>query len=89
MAWRIEYLKSARKDVERLDRQVRHRIRDYLEQRVAALDDPRELGKPLKGQLATLWRYRVGSHRVICELRDHEVVVLVVRVGHRKDVYEA
>jgi mRNA interferase RelE/StbE len=58
-----------------------------MEQRVAGLDDPRQLGEPLKGQWASLWRYRVGDYRVVCELRDQELVILVVRLGHRKDVY--
>jgi len=54
---------------------------------MAALDDPRELGKPLKGGLSQLWRYRFGDFRVICELHDDALVVLVIRIGHRRDVY--
>ncbi|WP_018866621.1 MULTISPECIES: type II toxin-antitoxin system RelE/ParE family toxin [unclassified Thioalkalivibrio] len=88
MAWRIEYAHSTRKAVQKLDRKARQRIRQYLEERVAHLDDPRELGKPLKGRLTQLWRYRVGDYRVICELRDESLVVLVVRIGHRKEVYD-
>lgn len=87
MAWTIRYLKSARKEARKIDPQDRERIRDYMEQRVAGLEDPRQLGEPLKGQLASLWRYRVGDYRVICELRDQELVILVIRLGHRKDVY--
>ena len=55
---------------------------------MAKLDDPRQLGKPLKGQHSELWRYRVGDYRVVCDLRDEVLVVLVVRIGHRKEVYE-
>ena len=88
MTWRIEYARSTQKDVQKLDRKARQRIRQYLEERVAQLDDPRHLGKPLKGRLSELWRYRVGDYRVICELRDEALVVLVVRIGHRKEVYE-
>lgn len=87
MAWTIRYAKSVRKAVEKLAPQTRRRIRDYLENRMAALDDPRELGKPLKGGLSQLWRYRVGDFRVICELHDDALVVLVIRIGHRRDVY--
>ena len=87
MAWTIRYLKSARKEAQKIDSKARERIREYLEQRVAGLEDPRQLGEPLKGQFASLWRYRIGDYRVICELRDHELVVLVVRLGHRKEVY--
>lgn len=88
MAWRIEYLRSARKSAERLDPQVRRRIRDYLEQRVAALDDPRSIAKPLRGPLATYWRFRVGDYRVICDIQDHRLVVLVVAIGHRSEIYQ-
>lgn len=87
MTWRIEYARSVQKTVRKLDPQVRRRIRDYLEQRVASLTDPREIGAPLKGQFADLWRYRIGHYRVICELRDDALVVLVVRVAHRKEIY--
>ena len=84
--WTIRYLKSARKEVQKLDPHIRERIRKYLEQRVAILEEPRQLGEPLKGQLAKLWRYRVGDFRIVCELRDgdRELIVLVVRIGHRK-----
>lgn len=87
MAWTIKYPKSVRKVVEKLDPQTRRWIRGYLENRVAALDDPRELAKPLKGGLSQLWRYRVGDFRVIYELHDDTLVVLVIRIGHRRDVY--
>ncbi|TIW19463.1 MAG: type II toxin-antitoxin system RelE/ParE family toxin, partial [Mesorhizobium sp.] len=55
--------------------------------RLAVLDNPRELGKPLKGPLATFWRYRVGDYRVICDVQDRRLVILVVTIGHRGDVY--
>ena len=87
MGWTIRYLKSARKEAQKIDPQARERIREYVEQRVAKLDYPWQLGEPLKGQWASFWRYRVGDYRVICELRDQELVILVVRLGHQKDVY--
>ena len=88
MSWRIEYLKSARKDIQKIDPQTRQQIRDYLEQRVATLDNPRQLGKAPKGPLSALWRYRVGNYRLVCEIHDEVLVVLVVRIGHRKKVYK-
>ena len=88
MTWRVEYLASAAKSFRKIDPQQRQRIRDYLEQRVIALDDPRQLGKPLRGELAEFWRYRVGDYRVICHIEDERLVVLAVRAAHRKDVYE-
>lgn len=88
MAWTIEYLKSVQKTVKKIDPQTRQRIREYLEERVASLDDPRQLGKQLKGQFSEFWRYRVGDHRVICEIQDENLVILVVRIGHRKAIYK-
>ncbi|WP_026331305.1 type II toxin-antitoxin system RelE/ParE family toxin [Thioalkalivibrio sp. ALE11] len=88
MTWRIEYARSAQKEVQKLDQQARKRIRHYLERRVAHMHDPRTLGKPLKGRFSELWRYRVGDYRVVCELRDELLVVLVVRIGHRRGVYD-
>jgi mRNA interferase RelE/StbE len=70
-----------------MDRGDAKRIRDYLRERIMPLDDPRQLGHSLKGQLAEYWRYRVSDYRVICELHDDERVVLVIRIGHRKAVY--
>jgi mRNA interferase RelE/StbE len=85
--WAIEYARSAEKDLRAIDRPTRERIRTFLEQRVAALEDPRSTGKPLKGELCEYWRYRIGNYRVICEIRDETIVVLVLRVGHRKEIY--
>ncbi|MEW6633974.1 MAG: type II toxin-antitoxin system RelE/ParE family toxin [Pseudomonadota bacterium] len=87
MAWKLEYARSARKFVEKLDPQTRNRIRDFIENRLAELENPPELGKPLKGPLATFWRYRVGDYRIICDVQDSRLVILVVTIGHRGDVY--
>lgn len=87
MAWTIEYAESVKKTVCKLDAQERRRIRAFLEERLATLDDPRSLGKSLSGSLAGLWRYRVGDYRVIARIEDDRMVVLVVRIGPRKEVY--
>ncbi|HEY5819802.1 MAG TPA: type II toxin-antitoxin system RelE/ParE family toxin [Mesorhizobium sp.] len=89
MAWRLEYLQSARKSVERLNPQIRQRIRMYLVDRVATLDDPRKIGKPLKGPMSAYWRFRVGDYRIICDIQDDRLVILVVTVGHRSNIYQS
>ena len=86
MAWRIELTGEARKQLQKLDRTEAKRIRDYL-RRIETLDDPRQSGKALRGRLGELWRYRVGSYRLICELRDEALVVLIIRIGHRSNIY--
>jgi mRNA interferase RelE/StbE len=85
LAWQIELTGSAEKELAKLDKPVAKRIIKFLRERVAV--DPRSSGKALKGDHSGLWRYRVGDYRVICEIYDEKISVLVVRVGHRKEVY--
>ncbi len=87
MAWRIEYADAAARVIRKLDRQHARRILDHMDHRVAAADDPRQLGAAMVGDRAGKWRYRVGDYRVICQLIDDRLVVLVVEVGHRREVY--
>ena len=88
MAWTIEYAQSSRKPMERLDPMVRRRIRQFLSERIAMLEDPRQLGGPLQGaHFAGLWRYRVGDYRILVDIQDQVVTVLVVGIGHRGEVY--
>lgn len=87
MAWTIEYTSTATEQLRKLDRQVARRILDYMDERVATLGDPRSAGKPLSGPLGTFWRYRVGDWRIVAHIEDNILRVLVVRIGHRKEVY--
>ncbi|MDY4533774.1 MAG: type II toxin-antitoxin system RelE/ParE family toxin [Tractidigestivibacter sp.] len=86
MAWRIRFSKEADKSLRKLDRHVSARILDELEE-VSRLDDPRSRGKALVGNLAGLWRYRAGDYRVVCDIEDEVLVILVVGVAHRSSVY--
>lgn len=85
MAWKLEYSRTARKFIEKLDSQTQRRIHGLMEGRIAFLDNPRDAGKPLKGP--TFWVYRVGDYRIICVMQDDRLVILVVTIGHRGDVY--
>ena len=87
MTWTIEYTSTARTQLRRLGKQMARRIVDYMDERVARLDDPRSMGKALTGPLGRLWRYRVGDCRVICDIQDGALCILVVRVGSRDKVY--
>ncbi len=89
MGWRIELSGDARKQLQKLGHSEAKRIVQFLHQRVEPLDNPRLVGKALKGPFTELWRYRVGDYRLICELRDDVLVVLVLRVGHRSRVYRS
>jgi mRNA interferase RelE/StbE len=88
MAWEIELSDLAQKNLRKLDRQIANRILDFLQNRLAKLDDPRSIGEALRGsKLGELWRYRVGDYRVIANIQDHTLRVVVVRIGNRKEVY--
>lgn len=86
MAWLIRFDKGVERSLAKLDQQIAKRITSKLRE-IANLDDPRSVGKPLVGNLAGLWRYRVGDYRIICYIDDGELVILVVDVDHRSEVY--
>ena len=87
MAWRIEIDKDVQREMKKLDKQVAKRITAELRE-VSQLDDPRSMGKGLTGNLAGLWRYRVGDYRIICDIEDGVFLILVVDVAHRREVYK-
>ena len=88
MGWRIEFHPQAEKELAKLDREVARKIIRFLQERVAQLEDPRSLGEALKGpELGRFWKYRMGDYRLICDIQDQRVTILVIRIGHRRDVY--
>jgi mRNA interferase RelE/StbE len=88
LVWTINYTDSAKQHLRKLDRQTAKAIVDYLDQRIAKLDNPRSSGKALTGPLGGLWRYRIMDYRIICEIREGELCILVLTVGNRKNVYK-
>lgn len=88
MAWRIEFDEAALKELAKLDKPVARRIVAFLRERVAVLEDPRSVGEALKGsKLGDFWKYRVGDYRVIANIEDGALRVLVLKVGNRREVY--
>ena len=87
MVWTIDYTDTATAQLSKLDRQTARRILDFMDERVAPLADPRSTGKALAGPLGGLWRYRIGDCRVICDIQDGAIRVLVVQVGNRSEIY--
>ena len=88
MAWRVELSDSAAKQLRKLDPQVSRRILSFLRDRVAMLDDPRSIGEALRGKgFGNFWKYRVGDWRIIADLEDGVMLITVVRIGNRRDVY--
>jgi mRNA interferase RelE/StbE len=85
--WRVEFDAAAAKELKKLGTAEQRRILKYLRQRIAGASDPRRLGKALTGEFAGLWRYRIGDYRLIASIKDKLFVVLILRVGHRREIY--
>ncbi|MGC9223970.1 MAG: type II toxin-antitoxin system RelE family toxin [Terracidiphilus sp.] len=88
MAWTIEYTDTARRQLRKLDRQIARRILDFMDERISEGHNPRDTGKALTGNLlGAYWRYRIGDFRLICDIQDEKLCVLVIRIGNRREVY--
>ena len=88
MAWKIEFDRDARKELDKLDHQASKRILTFLVERLAQRNNPRELGEALTGpKFGEFWKYRVGDYRIICKIQDEEICILVIRIGNRREVY--
>ena len=85
--WTIEIEPAAQRELEKLDKPVARRILKFLYQRIGQLDNPQRVGERLQGTLSQFWKYRVGDYRLICSLEHARLVVLVLRVGHRREIY--
>lgn len=89
MAWTIDYTDTAKKQLRKLDKQTALRIVDFMDERIATQDSPRSTGKALTGpMLGTYWRYRVGVYRIICDIQDGALCVLVIEIGNRREFYQ-
>ena len=88
MAWRVEWEDEAVKELRKLDARAQRNIVRFLREKIGTEDDPRRFGDPLRKDLKGLWKYRIGDYRIICSIEDKSIVVLVVRVGHRRSVYK-
>ena len=88
MAWQIEFDPDALKELKKLDRPIQSRLIAFLRDRLAPLEDPRSIGEALAGaRLGNYWKYRVCDWRIVCDIQDHRVVVRVLRLGNRREVY--
>jgi mRNA interferase RelE/StbE len=88
MAYGVELAESVERELRKIDTQQRRRILKFLTQPVAKLDNPRSIGQALRGsELGEFWKYRVGDYRLICRIEDERLIVLVLRIGHRRDIY--
>jgi mRNA interferase RelE/StbE len=88
MTWNIDFTSTAAKQFAKLDKPIKRRIIDFLENRLALLDNPKQLGKALQGELSEYWAYRVGDYRILTTHENNQLIILVVEIGHRKEVYK-
>lgn len=88
MAWQIEFDPGALRDLQKLDKSIQLRLVGFLRTRISPLDNPRDIGEALSGQrLGSYWKYRVGDWRIICDIQDQRIVIRVLRIGNRREIY--
>jgi len=87
LAWQIEVTDTAKKQMAKLDHQVQKDILLYLREKIGTDENPRRYGAPLRRELIGRWKYRVGSYRLICDIQDEKITVLVLMAGHRSKIY--
>ncbi|MDE0680215.1 MAG: type II toxin-antitoxin system RelE/ParE family toxin [Gammaproteobacteria bacterium] len=87
MTWKVEFDERAARELRKLNPQIPGEILTYLRKRIATTENPRRFGKSLSGALGGLWRYRIRDYRLICSISERELTVLILRVGHRRNVY--
>lgn len=87
MNYRPYYTKEAKRALKKLDKPILVMVKAWIEKNLNNTDDPRRYGKTLKGKYSGYWRYRVGNYRLICEIRDRELVIILIDLGHRREIY--
>ena len=88
MKYSVEYTRTAVKQLKKMDKKIVALILTLVEEKLVACENPRSIGKALRGNLNDIWRYRVGDYRIIAKIEDEIVVIIIVEIGHRKDMYE-
>ena len=88
MSWKIKFENKADRALDRLDKTNRRRIIKYLDKVISSNVNPKSFGKPLLSNLSGLWRYRVGDYRIICNIQDDILLILVIDINHRSEVYK-
>ena len=87
MKYTVEYTQQAIRDLRKLDKQTRTFILSWIEKNLVDCENPRQHGKGLTANRSGQWRYRVGDYRLIADIQDDKVVILLLHIGHRRDVY--
>ena len=88
MKYTVEYTAQAVKELKKLDKQNRALIIGWIEKNLVGCTDPRQHGKDLTANRSGQWRYRVGDYRLLAEIQDKKIVILILNVGHRSEIYK-
>jgi len=88
LVWTVKFSDEAKRNLKKLDKSTQKRITHFLQTRLQNTDNPRATGKSLQGNLSGLWRYRIGDFRLLCRIEDGELIILVIEIGHRKEIYK-
>lgn len=88
MQWTVRLSETALKTLEKVNKPEQLRIRQFIKDTLANFDNPRAISKALQGNLKGLWRYRVGNYRLVCQIYNSELIIMVLEIGHRKDIYK-
>lgn len=88
MKYNVEYSKMAQKQMKKLGNYTKVMLMNWITKNLVDCDNPRNHGKALKGNLKDQWRYRVGNYRILCDIEDDRLIILVINVGHRKEIYD-
>ena len=86
--WKVFFEEQALKDFAKLDHSVQRQVQKYLRERLITMECPQRLGKPLMHQLKGFWRYHIGDYRLICRIIEQQLTIVVVELGHRRDIYD-
>ncbi|MBU5669879.1 type II toxin-antitoxin system RelE/ParE family toxin [Peptoniphilus sp. MSJ-1] len=88
MTYKVKFSNKANKIFKKIDRPIQKLIISYLENNLEGCENPRAIGKALVGNKKGLWRYRIGNYRLICEIKDYDLIILIINLGHRRDIYK-
>lgn len=88
MSYKVEYTKTAQKQIKKMDRYTQVMIMRWITKNLVDCTDPRIHGKTSRGNLKNQWRYRVGNYRILCNIEDDKLIILVINVRHRREIYE-
>ena len=88
MSYKLKFEKNALKSLKKIDSNQRILLMAWIQKNLDQCENPRSLGKALSGKLNNYWSYRVGDYRIVVEIIDNELIIIIISIGHRRDIYK-